>query len=157
MVDSWQTGQMVAIDQSLAELTLRIIAKTMYGIDLVDQTDKIGRLMKTILTIAEEQLGQFIVLPKWIPTRQHRRQAMRRSLALLGLLRGCRLLLLGIRRRRPVGVRGRPAPSGVSFGVRRLVGALRLVARPAPPQPLTVPGRGNHRVESPGGGGKLTR
>jgi cytochrome P450 len=75
MVDSWQTGQIVAIDQSLAELTLRIIAKTMYGIDLVDQTDKIGRLMKTILTIAEEQLGQFIVLPKWIPTRQHRRQA----------------------------------------------------------------------------------
>jgi cytochrome P450 len=53
---------------------LRIIAKTMYGVDLADQTAAIGHHMQTLLSIAEAQLGQFVVAPSWLPTRQNRRQ-----------------------------------------------------------------------------------
>lgn len=85
MVASWQPGQQVIIDSELTQLTLRIIAKTMFDVDMQAQTEEIGRLMKDILTVGEKQLKMAVPPPKWLPTAGNRRQqrALRDVKALL--------------------------------------------------------------------------
>ncbi|MBI1293962.1 cytochrome P450 [bacterium] len=74
MVNSWQPGQIVIIDEVLTQLTLRIIAKTMFDVDLVDDVARIGLWMKEILTVGEAQLKMPILPPQWLPTPGNRRQ-----------------------------------------------------------------------------------
>lgn len=74
MVTSWAAGDVKAIDAELTQLTLRIIAKTMYDVDLRAETQALGGLMKELLTVAEEQLKMTLLPPAWLPTRQNRRQ-----------------------------------------------------------------------------------
>lgn len=97
MVSGWQPGQEVVIDQALAQLTLRIIARTMYGVDLESETAVIGQLMQEILTVAEAQLGMAAPPPPWLPTPGNRRQqrALRQVKTLLRAI---------IRRRRAEGI-----------------------------------------------------
>ena len=85
MVAEWSVGEVVPINIAFNQLTMRIIAKTMYGVDLASQTAELGRLMQIILGVMEEQLGQTIVWPMWVPTAQNRRQgqALREVRALL--------------------------------------------------------------------------
>ena len=73
-VAAWQTGDELTIDNAMTQLTLRIIAKTMYNVDIVEQTAAIGRNMATITEIGEEQLGEPYILPAWVPTPRNRRQ-----------------------------------------------------------------------------------
>lgn len=73
MVESWQPGQTLPVDEALTHLTLRIIAKTMYDVDIAEETAVIGHNMKEILSIVEEQLKMTFVPPQWLPTRQNRR------------------------------------------------------------------------------------
>lgn len=75
MVAAWQPGNLIAIDKALATLTLRIIAKTMLGIDLEDQVAKIGRYMSTLVSIAESQLQAGYLQPAWLPTPMNIRHA----------------------------------------------------------------------------------
>lgn len=74
MVAEWHTDEVVPINTAFNQLTMRIIAKTMYGVDLASQTAELGRLMQIILGVMEEQLGQLVVWPMWVPTVQNRRQ-----------------------------------------------------------------------------------
>lgn len=74
MVAAWRPGQEVIIDQELTQLTLRIIAKTMFDVDLEAKTATIGRLMNEILTVGEAQLKMPVLPPKWLPTPGNRRQ-----------------------------------------------------------------------------------
>lgn len=85
MVTGWAEGEVVAINTAFNQLTMRIIAKTMYGVDLASQTAELGRLMQIILGVMEEQLSQTIIWPMWVPTAQNRRQgqAMREVRTLL--------------------------------------------------------------------------
>ncbi|MEZ4644545.1 MAG: cytochrome P450 [Chloroflexota bacterium] len=85
MVAGWQPGQTVAINNELTQLTLRIIAKTMFGVDLLTQTAALGALMQEILTIGEAQLKKTFLPPTWLPTSDNRRQqrALRQVKALL--------------------------------------------------------------------------
>ncbi len=73
-VEAWQTGDELEIDKELTRITLRIIAKTMYNVDIAEVTETIGRNMAITTSIAEEQLGEPFILPKWIPTPRNRRQ-----------------------------------------------------------------------------------
>lgn len=85
MVARWKDGEVKEVDTELTQLTLRIIAKTMYDVDLLEQTVTLGHLMKEILTVAEAQLNAPLVPPKWVPTPLNRRQnrALRQIEALL--------------------------------------------------------------------------
>ena len=74
MVARWSSGKVLAIDNELTQLTLRIIAKTMYDVDVDEQTAVLGQLMKEVLTVAEAQLKSSFVPPVWLPTPLNRRQ-----------------------------------------------------------------------------------
>lgn len=73
MVSQWQSGQVLAVDQALTQLTLRIIAKTMYDVDVAEETAVIGHNMKEILTVLEAQLKMTFIPPAWLPTKLNRR------------------------------------------------------------------------------------
>lgn len=74
MMAGWQAGEVREIDRDVTALTLRIIAKTMYNVDIRSQTAEIGRLMKEIVGVAQAQLQMSFVPPKWMPTALNRRQ-----------------------------------------------------------------------------------
>lgn len=74
MCDSWQDGTTVLLDRELTELTLRIIAETMFNLDLADQTALLGREMQAILEVGEAQLDMTFVPPPWVPTALNRKQ-----------------------------------------------------------------------------------
>jgi cytochrome P450 len=73
MVQSWPPGQVLPVDQALTQLTLRIIAKTMYGVDIAEETAEIGYNMKEALSVMEAQLKMNFVPPAWLPTKLNRR------------------------------------------------------------------------------------
>lgn len=74
MCAGWPDEAVVAVDRELTELTLRIIAQTMFNIDLGDQTSELGTDMQTILEVGEAQLDMTFVPPPWLPTALNRRQ-----------------------------------------------------------------------------------
>lgn len=74
MVAGWRPGDTRPIDVDLTRLTLRIIAKTIYNVDIQSKTAEIGRLMREITETAEAQLKMAFVPPKWLPTKVNRRQ-----------------------------------------------------------------------------------
>ena len=92
MVSRWQDGQTVALDRELTRLTLRIIAKTMFNVDLLPEAERIGRLMQDLLETGERQLDAAYPPPNWVPTPTNRRQN--------AALRGLHELIRGIIRQR---------------------------------------------------------
>ncbi len=74
MVEQWQDGDVLAIGRELTQLTLRIIAKTMYDVDLVEQVAEIGRLMQSLSQAVETQLKTVgsTFIPTWVPTASNR-------------------------------------------------------------------------------------
>lgn len=85
MVSRWRDGETVALDRELTALTLRIIAKTMFNVDLLPEAERIGRLMQVLLETGEKQLDAAYPAPAWVPTPTNRRQraALRELHALL--------------------------------------------------------------------------
>jgi len=55
------------IDQAMIELTMRIIARTIFGADLGDRTKAIAEAVKIISEIGTYELGSMFTLPDWIP------------------------------------------------------------------------------------------
>lgn len=74
VVAQWRSGEERLLDEEMTQITLRIIAKTMYNVDLAEQTAMIGRNMQVVTEIGEQQLGEPFLLPKWVPTPRNRRQ-----------------------------------------------------------------------------------
>ncbi len=67
-------GEVRELDRDMTQLTLRIIAKTMFNVDLLAEADRIGRLTTALLETVEAQLDSFYPPPNWIPTAVNRKQ-----------------------------------------------------------------------------------
>ena len=74
MVSKWTSGDSYAIDKAFQALTMRIITKTMFDVDIVEDAEEIGRNITTALQIAQDQLGATVLPPAWIPTANNRKQ-----------------------------------------------------------------------------------
>ncbi|OVE85573.1 cytochrome P450 [Natronolimnobius baerhuensis] len=65
-LEDWQDGQMFDIHEEMMELTLRIVARALFGTDIDDYVDRIGDALETFMA-ATENLGH-LVLPPSVPT-----------------------------------------------------------------------------------------
>lgn len=74
MVDSWRDGTSIDLERAMTDVTMRIIAGTMFGVDLKSTVDEIGQLMQTILRVSEQRLNELIPRPDWWPSAEYRRQ-----------------------------------------------------------------------------------
>jgi cytochrome P450 len=83
--DRWQNGHTYAIEQSMTELTMQIIARTLFDADVSGETSELGQTIATVLDFVNHRLDQILPLPLWIPTATHRRfnQSVKRLDALI--------------------------------------------------------------------------
>ena len=74
MVNEWNDLATIDIEREMTDVTMRIIASTMFDVDLKSTGDEIGQLMQTILRIGQQQLKELIPRPNWWPSLAYRRQ-----------------------------------------------------------------------------------
>lgn len=72
--EGWQPGQVINIAQDMMQLTLFIVAKTLFDSDVHQEVDEIGGAMDVMLHTVIETTRRIIRLPQWIPTPQRLRK-----------------------------------------------------------------------------------
>jgi cytochrome P450 len=73
MSDSWVDGELRDIDREMMHLTLQIVGKTLFGADVTDDTDEVGRAMTSIVKLFNYLLLPFSEWLEKIPLPQTRR------------------------------------------------------------------------------------
>jgi len=73
MLAPWQDGETRDIHGDMMQVTLDIVARTLFGADITDQSLEIGDSLLTAIRGFSASFGRKIPLPAWIPTRGNRR------------------------------------------------------------------------------------
>jgi len=66
---TWADGQRVDMTNAMSSLTLSIVARTLFSHRITDEGDKVARAM----SLFQDAIGTFDLIPQWIPTPKHRR------------------------------------------------------------------------------------
>jgi len=94
-VDSWRDGATLDVSREMMELTLRIVAKTLFDHRVTSETDRVADVMRVFRSSVG---GVDSVLPDWLPT-----PARRRSIRALADIDALVFDLIDARRGRPPG------------------------------------------------------
>lgn len=81
VADGWRSGAVVDLDSDCRKLTLRALGRSVFGIDLDERADEVGRAVRTSLEWVADRGGRPLNPPRWLPTRGQR--AARRANATL--------------------------------------------------------------------------
>lgn len=73
--DSWQAGQTIDLGADLAELTLRVVSRSLFSYEVADDVDAITGAV----AVLQDGFSRLDLLPRWLPTPRRRRA--RRALA----------------------------------------------------------------------------
>jgi cytochrome P450 len=85
MLAGWRDGQSLDIHEEMMQLTLEIVAKTLFDADVTGDAAEVGAALNEMMHSIAGQLGQPFQIPTYIPTPGNRRfvRAMRRLDALI--------------------------------------------------------------------------
>ncbi|MFT4412302.1 cytochrome P450 [Fredinandcohnia humi] len=72
-ISSWKNGELRTISEDMMNLTLGIISKTMFSMDLKEGAQVIGGPMDTVMKQSIKRMRSLIKLPLWLPTPQNRK------------------------------------------------------------------------------------
>jgi cytochrome P450 len=73
LLQSWQNGEVRDVAHDMMALTLGIVTKTLFNVDVSDQADRIGGLMHTVLEAANDSINSYNpVWERMFKTRQKR-------------------------------------------------------------------------------------
>jgi cytochrome P450 len=86
-IADWQPGQVYAIDQVMNDLTMHIIVKDLFGVEMGAEARMAGDLLLKLLGITNRRISQAVPIPDWVPTPGNRAFA-RGVQQLSGLLQG---------------------------------------------------------------------
>jgi cytochrome P450 len=90
---SWGSGRDVDLDLQCRRLTTRALGRSVLGLDLDEQADRIGAPLQVVLKYIADRGMSPVRLPRWVPTRRQR-AARRAAATLRGLaadvLKACR-------------------------------------------------------------------
>jgi cytochrome P450 len=73
MLEAWQDGQTRDIHADMMHVTLDIVARTLFGTDITEQSHDIGESLLLALRSFSTNFGRRLPLPSWIPTAGNRR------------------------------------------------------------------------------------
>jgi cytochrome P450 len=73
LANVWQKGGVRAIDQDMTNLTMRIIAKTLFDADVTHEAPEVGKAIRDAAALIEESFRQIFTLPVWLPTPHNRK------------------------------------------------------------------------------------
>lgn len=65
----WRDGQALDMTRAMTSLTLAIVSRTLFSHRISDETDTVAQAM----SLFQESIGTFDLIPDWVPTRKHRR------------------------------------------------------------------------------------
>ena len=68
MLTTWQTGEIRDIHRDMSQLTIKLIAQTMFGVDVTETALEIGAALDTIMLQYVHQAEMWFLLPVWLPT-----------------------------------------------------------------------------------------
>src|SRR5262249_54052453 len=81
LADRWQTEQpeRIEISEAMTGLTQTIIAKTLFDVDLTEETKRLGQAVVELSEAALREAGRPFTLPDWLPlpSIRRKRNAMR--------------------------------------------------------------------------------
>ncbi len=63
-IDKWRDGAELDVDQEMMRATLEIVGKALFNVDVSRDAERVGHA----LTVIQERMGGFTVIPAWIPT-----------------------------------------------------------------------------------------
>ncbi|MCA9907354.1 MAG: cytochrome P450 [Anaerolineae bacterium] len=72
MLDSWQPGAVLDIHEAMMQLTMQIVARTLFHAEVVEDAHQIGTAITTALRFATQRTARPLSLPDWVPTRTNR-------------------------------------------------------------------------------------
>lgn len=72
--DRWQVGETVNVAEDMMQLTLFIVAKTLFNADVRDDAQDVGDALDVLLHFVIEASRRVVRLPEWLPTPQKRRK-----------------------------------------------------------------------------------
>jgi cytochrome P450 len=73
VIDSWQDGQTRDIHADMMQVTLDIVARTLFGADVADESHEVEVSLRGVLRAFSNSFNRTIPLPNWIPTPGNRR------------------------------------------------------------------------------------
>lgn len=74
MLERWSSGPALNIADEMTQLTLRIIAKALFGVELSGQVAQLGEAVRIIAETFVAEAGNPVHLPDWIPLPGKRRK-----------------------------------------------------------------------------------
>ncbi len=78
MIGGWHSGQELEITETMTQLTLEVIAQTMFGIDVRSDAPRLGEAVQVLSRIFTREAGQLWHWPLWapVPSARQKRQAI---------------------------------------------------------------------------------
>lgn len=73
VADAWRDGQVVDIDAEARRLTLRVLGRSLFGLDLDEQAERLAAPAKVLLSYTSDRMMSPVRLPLWLPTPQQQR------------------------------------------------------------------------------------
>lgn len=85
VLDGWRAGQERDLAAEMMKLTLTIVGRTLLGVDVSADAQRVGQLVTAMLHHANETTRRLVQLPDWVPTARsrHRRSTVRELHALM--------------------------------------------------------------------------
>jgi cytochrome P450 len=71
--DGWQNGATLDMDFEMVELTMRIVARTLFDADVKGEAAIVSHAVTTILHIVDKRLNRLLPTPEWLPIEENRR------------------------------------------------------------------------------------
>jgi cytochrome P450 len=69
----WSDGQVVDIGHQMMRITLGVIGKTLFDVDVLGEADEVGRAITTAFEYFGEEIKRPFPVPLWLPTLHNRR------------------------------------------------------------------------------------
>lgn len=74
MLDSWQPGETLDIADEMMKLTLYVVGKTLFDVDMSERSQAIAEALEYMLDDIITVATSIVHLPKWLPTPRRRRR-----------------------------------------------------------------------------------
>ncbi|MDX1992412.1 MAG: cytochrome P450 [bacterium] len=72
LADGWENGETLMFDQAMTNLTMHIVVKALFGLEMGADADEIGATVKKLLEIVDVRFNRLMPLPDWMPTKENR-------------------------------------------------------------------------------------
>ncbi|MGQ9902933.1 MAG: cytochrome P450 [Anaerolineae bacterium] len=73
-LSGWRDGQERELHEDMMRLTMAIVSKSLFDIDVGDEANEIGAAISVAIEIANTKFGRLFQIPRWLPTPENRRE-----------------------------------------------------------------------------------